>query len=713
MASTAPVPAPAALTKPPRAQPRWLQPMLFSAKTVAAAFLALWIGLFVGLPFPFWAMTTAFIVSNPLSGATRSKAIYRVVGTFVGAAFAVLVVPVLVVSPMVLSSALALWVGACLTVSLLDRSARSYTLMLAGYTAAIIGFSSVNQPQLVFDTAVARVTEITLGIVAATVMHSLILPQSVAKPLSARLERWIADAQVWLADCVSGVAPGHLAAEQRRLASDIVDCTLLAIHVPYDTSHWREATGTLKALLERMVLLVPLLSGLADRSAAIADAPQVDPALTRAQAATRAWLAEGGPAEAMPVFERPESTAPHTWHDLLVVSYRVRLSQVVLLLGECRQALDALQDPLRTVPAALRSPRSTLRLHRDFGHALVAGAAAAIAVLACCALWIYSGWADGAGAAAMTAVFCCLFAAMDNPIPAMMRFGVAICAGVPLAGLYLFEVLPYVSSFGALAAVMAPFLLVVAAFIPDPRNGTLGTAMAMGFCSALAIQESFHPDFERFVNSNIGQVLAVILAAGFTAGLRTLGTDVAIRRLLRALKRDLVRLSGSATPPDTGAAMGRVIDQTALLSQRLGTADDGTQGEGGMAAQIGLREVRLAINLVAIQHARAAAPPRQRRALTILLRHAEAYFRAWEPDRAPPPDPRLEQRIDRALRLTLREAGATSPPPLPFGHPEAQGASHAVAALIAFRRTLFPDSSAPDLWLAAPQHPPLTTERPA
>ena len=40
----------------------WVQPLLFSAKTVAAGFLALWIGLWVGVPFPFWAMTTAFIV---------------------------------------------------------------------------------------------------------------------------------------------------------------------------------------------------------------------------------------------------------------------------------------------------------------------------------------------------------------------------------------------------------------------------------------------------------------------------------------------------------------------------------------------------------------------------------------------------------------------------------------------------------------------------
>lgn len=685
---------------------RWVQPALFSVKTVAAAFLALWIGLWVGLPFPFWAMTTAFIVSNPLAGATRSKAIYRVVGTFLGAVFAVAVVPVLVDTPMILSSVLALWVGGCLTVSLLDRSARSYTLMLAGYTAAIIAFPSVNQPYAVFDTAVARVTEITLGIVAATLTHSLFLPQSVAVPLGARLERWLADAHAWLADCVrdpaEGGAPRRTPREQQQLAVDVVDCALMAIHVPYDTSHWREATGTLRALLERMILLLPLLSGLSDRRGAIASCDLAehrgdDPELEAAQAATRAWIDAGCPALARPVIAVPESIRPETWHDLLVTSYRVRLAQVVTLLADCRQALDHLRDPHLPLPATLRSPRAALRLHQDLGHALMAGFAATVAVIACCALWIYSGWADGAGAAAMTAVFCCLFAAMDNPIPVILRFGVAICAGVPLAGIYLFEVLPYVQDFAAMALVMAPPLLLIAAFIPHPRLGGQATAMAMGFCSALAIQESFHPDFERFVNSNLGQVLAVVLAAGFTAGLRNLGTDVAIARLLRALQRDLVRLSTAATPPDPGQALGRVIDQTALLTQRLG-ADPA----GSLAAQAALREVRLAINLVAIQHARAAAPLRQQRALSSLLREAARYFRAWRPDAVPPPDARLQHRIDRALRLILKDSGAIRPPPLPFGHPDAPDAPHAIAALIALRRNLFPNSPGPAIPLAAP-----------
>ncbi|MFX8668627.1 FUSC family protein, partial [Acinetobacter baumannii] len=53
----------------------------YSLKTAGAALLALWVSLWAGLPMPFWAMMTAIIVSNPLAGATRSKAVYRVAGT--------------------------------------------------------------------------------------------------------------------------------------------------------------------------------------------------------------------------------------------------------------------------------------------------------------------------------------------------------------------------------------------------------------------------------------------------------------------------------------------------------------------------------------------------------------------------------------------------------------------------------------------------------
>ncbi len=50
---------------------------VFGANCFVAAMLALYIGLSIGLPRPYWAMTTVYIVSQPLSGALRSKAVYR------------------------------------------------------------------------------------------------------------------------------------------------------------------------------------------------------------------------------------------------------------------------------------------------------------------------------------------------------------------------------------------------------------------------------------------------------------------------------------------------------------------------------------------------------------------------------------------------------------------------------------------------------------
>ncbi len=156
--------------------PAW-RDWVFALKVLGAAVLALFIALWIDLPRPYWAVSTVFITVQPLAGATRSKAIYRVCGTVLGAIVAVILVPNLVNAPELLTLAIALWVGLCLYFSLLDRTPRSYVLMLAGYTAAFIGFPAVADPGSIFDTAVARAEEITLGILCASLVGSIVLPQ--------------------------------------------------------------------------------------------------------------------------------------------------------------------------------------------------------------------------------------------------------------------------------------------------------------------------------------------------------------------------------------------------------------------------------------------------------------------------------------------------------------------------------------------------------
>jgi uncharacterized membrane protein YccC len=272
--------------------------------------------------------------------------------------------------------------------------------------------------------------------------------------------------------------------DRRRLAVDALDCQLLASHVPYDTSHWREASRTVQALLYRMVLLLPVLSGLADRRRGLGDDRALHATLTSAQN----WLAHGADPDAQPDYLANAGVA-HTWPDLLRESFAVRLAQASTVLGEARRLKARLDDPATPLPPRLAGERVHLRLAGDPGLALLSGASAAIAILLVCAFWILSGWPDGAGAAVLTGVFCCLFAAMDNPVPMIVSFGIAITAGVPLAGVWLFGILPRIDGFVPLCLALLPPMLLVGGFLSHPRYGQLATAFLMGFFSALALQQ--------------------------------------------------------------------------------------------------------------------------------------------------------------------------------------------------------------------------------
>ena len=121
---------------------------VFALRTFAAAMLALSIAFWLDMPRPYWAMASVYITSNPLTGATRSKALYRMLGTLIGAAGTIALVPNLVDVPELLSLAIALWVGILLSFSLIDGTPRSYVFILSGYTVALLGFPIISAPRI-------------------------------------------------------------------------------------------------------------------------------------------------------------------------------------------------------------------------------------------------------------------------------------------------------------------------------------------------------------------------------------------------------------------------------------------------------------------------------------------------------------------------------------------------------------------------------------
>ncbi len=175
----------------------WVRNGLFSLKTFIAALLAYYIAVSIGLSRPYWAVTTCYIVAQPLVGAMLSKAVFRLVGSVVGAGAAILIVPNFVNAPELLAVVLALWLGLCTYLAVLDRTPRAYMALLAGYSACIVGIPAVDAPDTIFFTATQRVQEIGIGIVCVSLIHGLFIPSSVLARLQTKISAILVDAEQW------------------------------------------------------------------------------------------------------------------------------------------------------------------------------------------------------------------------------------------------------------------------------------------------------------------------------------------------------------------------------------------------------------------------------------------------------------------------------------------------------------------------------------
>src|ERR1700744_940462 len=267
-----------------------VRPIIFSVNCYIATILTMFVAFSLDLKSPGWAMTTVYLTSQPLSGAMRAKAVYRAIGTFVGPAAMVAIIPNLVNAPELTTLAIMLWVALCVFVSLLDRTPRSYMFVLSGYTAALIGFPSVLAPGAVFDTAVSRVEEITLGVVCAAIVHSLIFPKSVFSAFEQRVRGSIADARRWLADGLTKQASPEAELERRQIAADISELYVLGTSLRFDTSPHRPDMGTIRAFDRKIVTLLPLVSSIEDRLTLLRRMGPLDAKLARALAGVTEWV---------------------------------------------------------------------------------------------------------------------------------------------------------------------------------------------------------------------------------------------------------------------------------------------------------------------------------------------------------------------------------------------------------------------------------------
>ncbi len=659
--------------------------LVFAVKTFAAAMLALVFALWMDLPRPYWAMATVYITSQPLAGATRSKAFYRVLGTIIGASATVAIVPNLVNAPELLCLVIALWVGLCLYLSLLDGTPRSYIFMLAGYTVALIGFPTVTEPAGVFDTALARVEEISLGIICATLVSTIVLPRSVAPAVAARVDGWLAVARNLSLDMLSGSGSDEERRVLRlRLATDAVEIDALASHLAYDSATDANTARGLRALRLHMLMLLPLLASVSDRMAALGDRWRVvHTDLVRLLDELARWIAsdssERQPADRLRgaiAALQPRLDAGSPWERIMMASLLIRLRDLVDLSHDCRalrRAIAAGEDVSRVDLAFRREDGAAPARHRDHGMALWSALGAMIAILICCGVWIGTGWADGASAPMMAAVACSFFAAQDDPAPGIRSFGWWSIVSIVIVAAYLFAVLPGVSNLEVLIAALAPSFLLFGFLIARPATAFVGMALAANTATLLALQSTYNADFATYANSSVSFLVGMVIAAVVTQLARSVGAEWIARRLMRTNWATIAVAAERRGKRDRAAFAGVMLNRLGLLASRLAAIPMSDRRDVDSLSQL-----RVGLNIIDLRRARHGLASHTLGAMDDMLDRLAAACRNHV---AGPLPPDLLARIDTALSEAVNE-------------PADDVREDALIGLVGIRRGLFPDAPA-------------------
>ena len=671
--------------------PSW-RDWLFSVKAFIAAIMALFIALSLDLPRPYWAMAAVYVVANPLAGATSSKALYRALGTLIGACASVIFVPLLVNAPELLSVVVALWTGTLLFIAMLDRTSRSYVFMLAAYSLPLIALPTVGSPETVFDVALARSEEIIIGIVCASVVSSIIFPSSVGTVLGQRISSWLDDAGTWADEILrgEGAAPAT-PLKRQKLAADVSGLDLVISQLKYDAGS-RDIVRHSRELRGRLLMLLPLFSSLADRLHALkAGEKPLPQELVTVLNEVADWLGQGGRGKAddtadalsRKIEELQQNDLDLGWDDLVRSSALARLKEIVDLWQDCLTLRDQIVSgqQVGTWRPAFRH-RNVVGHSRHYDYAMLAFSAGAVVVgiAVACFFWIYSGWEDGAGFVTMAAVACSFFASLDRPAPFITSMFIWSAMSLVIACLYIFAILPSISGFEMLVLVFAPPFLVMGLLIPRPQTNLLAMLLAVNGATFIALQDRYTADFASFTNSAIAALAGIGFALVWTLVTRPFGSELTAWRLVRAGWTDLAETAAGIRRADHERLSGRILDRLGQLVPRLAGIEDRE-----LRKVDGYADVRLGFNVLMLQKERVQLNSAAAASVSEVLIGVSDFYRSrLKAKRAIDPSDELRVSIDRGLEAVAqnkRELGRAS-----------------LDALVGLRRALFPHAEPPASW---------------
>jgi uncharacterized membrane protein YccC len=483
-------------------------------RTALAGVLALYLAYALELDSPSSAVVTVVLVTHPLSGAVVSKGFWRVVGTAIGAAAATLLMALFAQAP-------ALFLGACVAVAALLRYFRSYAAVLSGYTVALVGFGAIDDPNHVFDLAMARLAVVCVGIGCQMLVSTLLAPGAAGRAFDARLAKAITTvAQCIVAGARGGSSP-VLERQRTDLVAELHKLDELAEYAAAESADFAQRVDAVRAAI---AALFSALTGSLGRNAPLD--LLMTPAPSRPELSqTRVAMIDGLVQLVSSETDLAADAALARRHLAATIRRIAKIGRRVATVGTVEDlpllvAIDQLREMLEQFITALDgvsalqkapSQRSRIGRHIDWDPkgALVNAARAVIAVSIAGAFWIASQWPSGPLMLTWCSVICALLATRPNPVAASLNALRAVIWAALLGFPYTFGMLSQIDGFPLLAITLAIFIGAGAYLATKPGAAEFGTFFPVFIATLVAPTNPMHFDIAAYLNASFALVFGV------------------------------------------------------------------------------------------------------------------------------------------------------------------------------------------------------------
>lgn len=507
-------------------------------KVLLASLFAMWLSLKFELDQPRTAMLTVAIVMQSRSGMVFAKSYYRLLGTSVGILISLILVALFAQERVLFLLSMAIWIGLCTAGSMVYRNHQSYGFVLAGYTLCIVGLPAAVTPELTFNIAVTRISEILIGLISATMVSDLIFPQRVWDLIQVKVRERFSDFCDLLRTTVQN-ADGSKHSKQvlLRFIGDIYSLESFRASAIMENDGAKQNRLRISEMNSEFMTVSTTFHALEEllRRQKSNGHPDVGSALLAlyghlSNAVTLSGKSARNEHEAIVIAN--QLSAYSNDFTLHLSAHRMLLPQNINertlldfetgaeLLQRLADELNAYaltysslsNDDAKSAPKEmLAAPK--LAMHFDPVAVALAGVRGALTLSIMTALWLFTDWRSGVEAITIGVITSTLFATSASPSRTIKQFMIGAIIGTIAAYICNFHLLTQAQGFWMLALAVTPTILFASWITTKPTIAVVGSGIFIVFLMHTGFNSGYNANPVTFINDAIADLLAVFVSS--------------------------------------------------------------------------------------------------------------------------------------------------------------------------------------------------------